>query len=471
MGVSVGMFGSLLKAAAKLIKKVADALDTETYDKIWNAHDQSINYQLDKERAARFNARPPAPISNTPDHPQLIFAEKKPLEKDREHFTVSGYKKDVDMTTVTIPDYVNILGQKCLRKCGGLQEVYIPDSVEMIEGEVFCECIKLNKVRLPPGIITIPFWCFRECRSLKTIVLPDSVKKIGFCAFFGSGLVEIVLPEGVDRIELSAFSLCYDLASITLPQSLTEIEGHAFESTKALSQIVLPEGLLSLGERTFWHSGLELINIPPKLTDIKHRTFRECNKLRSIYIPDNIKLIESEAFMGCESLQNVRIPYGVKIDETVFEGCAALGSFTVGDITADTSQAVPDVNAGILTEFIANAVNSGKFRPEPLVKKKVNDLFVIDIAFQLENYGIIGADSYVNRNLNYSLSCMAELGRSAAFDELVKRGGRLTPEQTDDHIAKAIETEQHELYLSLLRYKRDILGFDEGGDSGDRFEL
>ncbi|MCR5122674.1 MAG: hypothetical protein K6B74_09675, partial [Ruminococcus sp.] len=148
-----------------------------------------------------------------------------------------------------------------------------------------------------------------------------------------------------------------------------------------------------------------------------------------------------------------------------------LKSFTVGTITVDVSHTAPQVNQGFLTAFIVKSVNMRRFEVKPLIKKEMTDSSIIDIAFQLEGQGILGTDKYVNEDLDASLSVMATIGRAAAFDALVKRGGRITPEQTDEFISDAIESERHEIYLSLLRYKRDILGFDEGGESGSRFEL
>lgn len=73
------------------------------------------------------------------------------------------------------------------------------------------------------------------------VVLPAEVKSIASGAFWNSHIESLVLNEGLESIELQAFS---GLASVVFPASLKEIGEHAFEDCVALTEIDLSKTAL-----------------------------------------------------------------------------------------------------------------------------------------------------------------------------------------------------------------------------------
>lgn len=73
--------------------------------------------------------------------------------------------------------------------------------------------------------------------EITSVTLPDTLWYIEELAFYGAGFQEIVIPEGVKRIENSAFSHCQNLTSITLPSTLFEIGSYCFFDCRNLSEI------------------------------------------------------------------------------------------------------------------------------------------------------------------------------------------------------------------------------------------
>lgn len=80
-------------------------------------------------------------------------------------------------------------------------------------------------------------------RSTKTLVLgcnasiipsDGSVIYIGESAFNGSGIVEIVIPEGIKTIGILAFNSCSQLINVTIPKSLKSINELGFSSCDLL---------------------------------------------------------------------------------------------------------------------------------------------------------------------------------------------------------------------------------------------
>jgi len=65
------------------------------------------------------------------------------------------------------------------------------------------------------------------------VVIPDGVTSIG--SFYGSSIVSVVIPEGVERIEHGVFSECFDLTRLSIPLSMKVVDDAAFYETFTVS--------------------------------------------------------------------------------------------------------------------------------------------------------------------------------------------------------------------------------------------
>lgn len=90
------------------------------------------------------------------------------------------------------------------------------------------------------------------------VVLPAEVKSIASGAFWNSHIESLVLNEGLESIELQAFSGSQKLASVVFPASLKEIGEHAFEDCVALTEIDLSKtALQEISSDAFRETGLK----------------------------------------------------------------------------------------------------------------------------------------------------------------------------------------------------------------------
>lgn len=90
----------------------------------------------------------------------------------------------------------------------------------------------ITSVTISEGVEIIGQNAFRQCDNLISVTLPTSLTKIAVGAFEWCGsLTSITLPEGLTIIEDVAFCNCDNLTTITLPKTLTEIKLWAFYNT------------------------------------------------------------------------------------------------------------------------------------------------------------------------------------------------------------------------------------------------
>jgi len=70
--------------------------------------------------------------------------------------------------------------------------------------------------------------------------------------------------------------------------------------------VVIPDGVVEIGERAFWDTGIETVQMPSSLRIIGQDAFSLCSQLRTIIVPESVEKIEPFAFP--RSVEYIRIP-------------------------------------------------------------------------------------------------------------------------------------------------------------------
>lgn len=134
-----------------------------------------------------------------------------------------------DVTSVIIPDTVEILGESVFSLCNGIKSVTLPDSVRIMGGGLFSGCFDLESVILPAGLTEIPAGTFERCSKLTSVSIPKGVTRIGREAFWDcDDLMELTLPEGLLEIEYRAFASCDYLTTLNIGSAIQKIGKDAF---------------------------------------------------------------------------------------------------------------------------------------------------------------------------------------------------------------------------------------------------
>ena len=88
--------------------------------------------------------------------------------------------------------------------------VYFEDNPQLTSIPLYCFylCSKLQTIELSKckNLTSISAYSFQGCTSLQSIDLPSSLQTIGEKAFYQTGLINVIIPASVLRIDDNAFS-------------------------------------------------------------------------------------------------------------------------------------------------------------------------------------------------------------------------------------------------------------------------
>lgn len=118
-----------------------------------------------------------------------------------------------------------------------------------------------------------------------------------------AGITEVVIPEGVKKIESGVFHES-GMTSVYIPDTVRTIEGGAFGGCKQLRTVRLSEQLEKLGSVVFCGCvSLEKIVIPDSVEQIHFKAFGDCERLRDVTLPIGLSHCCSTAFEGTPWLE------------------------------------------------------------------------------------------------------------------------------------------------------------------------
>ena len=193
-------------------------------------------------------------------------------------------------------------------------ELIVPDWAEILSESSFRGSNSVvEKVVIGKNLIDIQSMCFKGFSRLKTVELNSKLALIGKQAFYGTDIVDICLPDTLEYIGSSAFTMCRSLKSVKFPNNLSEIGSSVFNGCSKMESLVLSENLMELPEKSFnGCASLRSVTIPGRCETIGESAFCNCDGMKELIIENGCTYIESCAFQGCDALERITIPASVK---------------------------------------------------------------------------------------------------------------------------------------------------------------
>ena len=201
------------------------------------------------------------------------------------------------LTSITLPNSLKSIGEYAFAGCTNIKDVNISnlsvwcgikfDSNPLSYAQNLCVDGKpIYDVIIPDGVTRINKYAFASYKNLKSIKFSDTVSRIDSLVFYKCiNLKTIEIPNSVTSIDIDAFDGCTSLTSVKLSENLTSIPDGLFYNCHALSSITIPEGVASIGIYAFYGcSSLESIFMPETIVNIGECAFQQCNTLKSVTI-------------------------------------------------------------------------------------------------------------------------------------------------------------------------------------------
>lgn len=216
---------------------------------------------------------------------------------------------NTSLTSITIVEGTEIIGNSCFRYCQDLISIMLPSSLKEIDGCCFSHCTKLTSFFIPKNVEKIGLQIFTGCNCLSSVVVDgnnkyyDSRDNCNAIIESNSNTLYIAcsfsnIPEDVTIIGEASFNYCEEITTMIIPGSVEKIGSQAFCGCKKLNKVVFQEGVKDIGHYAFMdvHS-LKTIALPKSLKTIGEGAFEGCN-IDTIFIPEGVEMICGNPFKG-----------------------------------------------------------------------------------------------------------------------------------------------------------------------------
>lgn len=259
-------------------------------------------------------------------------------------FATNGYVSDFWMKTLTLGKSVTQINST-FNDCTFLEEVCVPNLLQWCNIQFrYSNGVNYGKLKIggeyitdlviPEGVEKINDHAFEKVRQLTSLTLPSTIKEIGDSAFYWCSQIsaELEFPENI-KIGKAAFYYCGKIKGIKLPDTINSIGNNAFYDCNGLEYISVstntPNEILSCftflpltnlylrGDLLSWMLNTDYYN---PISGCQH-LFLNGEEIVDLVIPEGIGSVYS-SFRNCDGIRSVAFPYSCyKISDNAFEGC------------------------------------------------------------------------------------------------------------------------------------------------------
>lgn len=236
--------------------------------------------------------------------------------------------------TYIVPDGVKVIEEAAFINCR-FKTIILPDSVEEIKNSAFALCNRLTGINIPDSVVRLGYNAFQGCTDAN-IDIGENCKVLTINehgVFSKDGRVLMIAFSGTDKDYPSSVPIHNEDGRVAIvlpsngekyivPNGVTEIVPFAFGS--GISEIVIPEGVKCIADHTFdpgFLLPLKSIVLPNSVTYIGKHAFGGCLGLEKINMSKGIRKIAEHAFEKLYSLKEIELPANVEIGYRAFYDC------------------------------------------------------------------------------------------------------------------------------------------------------
>ena len=235
---------------------------------------------------------------NSTENSEKVFVAKQFIYYITPSDTVSsvGYKIPSSLSNVTITG--GAIRRGAFRDCYWFDRVTLEDNVTEIGDEAFYGCTWITHISIGNGVKTIGSEAFYDCHMLKEIEIGSGVEFIGENAFYGCDLL--------DKINITDLAVwCHMLFETNLSNPLY-IGHYLYVNGEILTELIIPDGIGKINAWAFANCyGLQTVDVPDSVTLISEKAFSGCLNLYSVTLGRGVSVIERNSFLDCRYLKTV----------------------------------------------------------------------------------------------------------------------------------------------------------------------
>ena len=284
-------------------------------------------------------------------YPATLEATTYTVPEGVKYIKASAFSGNTKLESIVLPDGLLEIGSSAFMGCTYLERINIPGSVLLVGDQAFSGCRSLSSVTFADSdeALIIGNKAFYTNYSLESIALPARLAEMGEQVFYNAGLAQIEFAENIGLVAIGEMAFYgTELVNVVLPDSIVSIGSGAFYYCENLESVTFGEGLLTLGDNTFTGcSSLVEVHFPASLRAIGKYTFSDkygdgCASLKTVTFAPGCRLeaIPEGTFAGT-GIESIVIPASVKeiadkditTSESIgaFAGCSSLATVIFED--------------------------------------------------------------------------------------------------------------------------------------------
>lgn len=213
------------------------------------------------------------------------------------------------LKTATGLESIKKVGSSAFWLCSQLNSIDVGADVTDIYSSAFYGCSSLNAFPFGDKIQRIDMFAFSLCSNVSgALILPDTLTTLGSNAFSGcTGITSLTISSSLTSLPSSAFSGCTGIKDVVIPSNIKSIGNSCFNNIK-LNSLVISEGVESIDGSAFYDCGISDIQLPSTIKNIGNNAFQN-HYDTEIMIPAGVESIGQMAFNG-------RVSYTVYVYST-----------------------------------------------------------------------------------------------------------------------------------------------------------
>ena len=251
------------------------------------------------------------------------------------------------LTSLTLPEKLEIIGNYAFNNCGTLLSLVIPNSVTTIGNSAFSQTkdnkfLNFQSVKVGSGVLEMGGNAFCS-QPRKVIWMPNTPPK-GYD--YNTGIVNYVSSDSYKKYfeKYPLLSSMFEVDGVKyVPLSMSERTCEAidavYDESAALTKIgtkVTYRGITFTMKyvRPYTCIGNTFVD-NVELTDlpfIEDHVFDGCTNLQRVKLPETVAWLGFASFKDCSTLKDITIPSATtEIKHNAFKGCSSLQNITMND--------------------------------------------------------------------------------------------------------------------------------------------